>query len=243
MRITFLGTGDAFCSGGRYQTCFLVESKDYRFLIDCGATSLLALRSGKVDIDNIDAIIVSHFHGDHYGGLPFLLLKANFVSTRSKPLHILGPSGIASRVGELMESMYAKVRVDQLSFEVKFHEFSPSGNELGPLQVESYPVIHVPESLPHGIRIQVEEKILSFSGDTGWTDKLYDISKAADLFICECNFYHTVSPSHLNYRRIKQELDQLQCKRIVLNHLGPEMLNKLDVIDLECSHDGLVLEI
>ena len=243
MRITFLGTGDAFCSGGRYQTCFLVELKEFSFLIDCGATSLLALRSGKVNIDDIDAIIVSHFHGDHYGGLPFLMLKANFVSNRSKPLHILGPPGVASRVGELMESMYARVRIDQFSFEVIFHEFSPSGNELGPLQVESYPVIHVPESLPHGVRISVQEKILSFSGDTGWTDKLYDISRAADLFICECNFYHTVSPSHLNYQRIKQELDQLQCKRMVLNHLGPEMLNKLDVVDLECSHDGLVLEI
>jgi ribonuclease BN (tRNA processing enzyme) len=109
--------------------------------------------------------------------------------------------------------------------------------------VESYPVIHVPESQPHGIRIGVEGKTLSFSGDTGWTDKLYDISRTADLFICECNFYQTLSPSHLNYPTIKQELDNLQCKRIVLNHLGPEMLNKLDVVDLEYSQDGLVLEI
>ncbi len=243
MRIKFLGTGDAFCSGGRYQTCFLVELNDYNFLIDCGATSLLALRSAGVDFNHIDAIVLSHFHGDHYGGIPFLLLQANFVSSRSSPLKIFGPPGVADRVGDLMETLYPRVRVDQLSFAVDFDEYGDTGIRLGPLQVESFPVIHVPESLPHAVRITADNKVLAFSGDTGWSDHLLDVSRSADLFICECNFYDTLAASHLSYQTIKGAMNNFKCKRLILNHLGPEMLQNLDKIELECSHDGLVLEV
>jgi ribonuclease BN (tRNA processing enzyme) len=243
MQVRFLGTGDAFCSGGRYQTCFLVEVNGYTFLIDCGATSLTALESGNIDINSIDSIILSHFHGDHFGGIPFLLLKANFVSARSAPLHILGPAGVDRRVGDLMESMYPKVRIDQLSYEVYFHEYSPSGNKLGPLQIESFPMVHVPESLPHGIRITAENKVLAFSGDTGWTDALYDVSRVADLFICECNFFDTSTTSHLNYQTIMAERDNFQCDNIVLNHLGPEMLKNMEKLELTSCYDGLILSV
>jgi len=113
----------------------------------------------------------------------------------------------------------------------------------GPVKIESYPVVHVPETLPHGLRIYLENKCLAFSGDTGWTDNLYKIADQADLFICECNFYQTETSSHLNYRRIIEEADKLNYHRIILNHFGPEMLERLDKLALECSYDGQVIEI
>jgi len=86
MKIQFLGTGDAFCSGGRFQTSFLVTSPQFNFLIDCGGTTLLALKSQKVAIDQLDGVLISHFHGDHFGGLPYLLLALKFQTNRSTPL-------------------------------------------------------------------------------------------------------------------------------------------------------------
>jgi ribonuclease BN (tRNA processing enzyme) len=218
--------------------------KDYRFLIDCGATSLMALNAGGIDSNLIDGIVISHFHGDHYGGLPFLLLDANYIKQRSRRLTIMGPPGVADRVGDLLKVMYPKVALRELSFELEFKEFSNSHKiEMGPLQVESFPVVHVPEAIPHGLRINGKDKTLSFSGDTGWTDSLYDISHTADLFICECNFYQTLSPSHLNYPTIMKQMENFDCKRIILNHLGVEMLKNIDQVELECSYDGLIVTI
>ena len=73
MRLQFLGSGDAFGSGGRFNTCMLVESEFGAFLIDCGASSLIAMRKYGIDPNRIDTVFISHLHGDHFGGLPFLI--------------------------------------------------------------------------------------------------------------------------------------------------------------------------
>ena len=76
MRLTIVGSGDAFGSGGRFNTCFQLESSNATLLIDCGASSLVALNLCGIKPNNIDGVIVSHLHGDHFGGLPFLLIDA-----------------------------------------------------------------------------------------------------------------------------------------------------------------------
>ncbi|MGH6753925.1 MAG: MBL fold metallo-hydrolase, partial [Bradyrhizobium sp.] len=74
MQLQFIGCGDALGSGGRANTCFHVTGDSVNFLIDCGASSLPALKRLDVVSDSIDLILITHFHGDHFGGLPFFLL-------------------------------------------------------------------------------------------------------------------------------------------------------------------------
>ena len=243
MQIQFLGTGDAFCSGGRFQTCFLVNTPSHGFLLDCGATSLLALKRQGIDSTVIDSIIISHFHGDHYGGIPYLLIDANFIVRRTKPLTIAGPTGVAQRVEELLDKSYPGTKIKDLLFEVNFTELKPDLTiPIGPLKVEVFPVVHVPDSCPHGLRVHYQETILAFSGDTGWTETLFKIADSADLFICECNFFSTELPSHLNYKKLIAEIERFNCKRLILNHFGEEMLQNLHACDIECSEDGLTIE-
>ena len=89
-RVRFIGSGDSFASGGRFQTCILVDADGYRFLIDCGATSLIPLKRAAIDPGSIDAVLLTHFHGDHSGGVPYLILDGQF-TRRERPFVVAGP--------------------------------------------------------------------------------------------------------------------------------------------------------
>ena len=106
VRIRVLGCGDAFGSGGRFQSCFMVTSEAGACLLDCGATALVAMRRCAVDPASIDAIFLSHLHGDHFAGLPFLLLEQHFVGRRDRPLVIAGPAGTEQRVMAALEVFF-----------------------------------------------------------------------------------------------------------------------------------------
>ena len=94
MRLTFLGSGDAFGSGGRFNTCFHLQRASHgNVLVDCGASSMVAIRKWGVDPNAISTVLVTHLHGDHFAGLPFFLLDAQLISRRTAPLLLAGPRG------------------------------------------------------------------------------------------------------------------------------------------------------
>src|SRR5690554_2649033 len=103
--VTVLGCGDAFASGGRLHACFYVRSGDAGLLVDCGASVLTSLKWHGVALEDIDTVLISHFHGDHYGGLPYLLLECG-VRQRTKPLTIITPPGGQQRVAALLDLLY-----------------------------------------------------------------------------------------------------------------------------------------
>lgn len=78
VQVRFLGSGDAFGSGGRLQTCFLLEGEKAPVLIDCGASALIAMKREGIDPSEIRWIVLSHLPGDHFGGIPFLILDGQF---------------------------------------------------------------------------------------------------------------------------------------------------------------------
>src|SRR5215471_3420185 len=108
MRLTILGSGDAFGSGGRFNTCFFLETAKGNVIVDFGASSLIALKARHIDPNRIDGILLSHLHGDHFGGLPFLLLDAQFLSRRTQPLLIAGPPGTRARLDALLEVFFPR---------------------------------------------------------------------------------------------------------------------------------------
>ncbi|HVM96938.1 MAG TPA: MBL fold metallo-hydrolase, partial [Candidatus Acidoferrales bacterium] len=125
MRITFLGSADAFCAGGNHQAAYLVEAGGSACLLDCGATTLGGLKRHGIDASRIDAVALSHLHGDHFAGLPFLFLEYIYETPRTRPLDVAGPPGTAERVSTLFQTMYRRTGMKPLPFELRFAELLP----------------------------------------------------------------------------------------------------------------------
>src|SRR5262245_36181170 len=125
--VTFAGSGDAFGSGGRYQACIHVRTQGQPpFLVDCGATSLTALKAAGLDPGEIGTVLVSHLHGDHFGGLPFLILDGQFTG-RTSPLTVAGPPGTAARLHQAMETLFPGSAGVTRRFRVGVTELVPGG--------------------------------------------------------------------------------------------------------------------
>ncbi len=244
MKLTVIGCGDAFASGGRNNTCFHLKTAGTQLLLDCGATSFVAMKQMGMTPQAIDTIVLTHFHGDHYGGVPFFLLDA-IVSKRVHPLTIVSPRGGKARMEQLLESLYPGLAAQIGStFPIHYHEYQDTRKiAIGNIQIQAFPVVHSPASLPHGIRIEAGQKALGFSGDTEWTDALIPLADQTDLFICECNFYDKDGPSHVSYRTLEKHFSELHTRRLVLTHLGDEMLAHAHELPTECLTDGQILSI
>ena len=238
MKVRFLGSGDAFGSGGRLQTCIHVELGASQILLDCGASSLIAMRRFGVDPQAIDTVIISHLHGDHFGGVPFLILDGQF-KRRTRPLLIAGPRGVETRVREAMEVFFPGSTRIERKFETSFMELADRVPvELGPVHVTGFEVSHASGAPPFALRIAGEGKVVAYSGDTEWTESLVDAARGADLFIAEALFFDKRVKYHLDLATLLQHRSRLECRRLVLTHMGEEMLARLDGLAVEAAEDG-----
>ena len=238
MKVRFLGSGDAFGSGGRFQTCIHVESGASQLLLDCGASSLIAMRRFGVDPQAIDTVILSHLHGDHFGGVPFLILDGQF-KRRTRPLLVAGPPGVEKRVREAMEVFFPGSTRIERKFETRFVELADRvAVEVGPVHVTGYEVSHASGAPPFALRITGEGKIVTYSGDTEWTESLVDAARGADLFIAEALSYDKRIRYHLDLATLLEHRARLDCRRLILTHMGEDVLARLDGLAVEAAEDG-----
>jgi ribonuclease BN (tRNA processing enzyme) len=244
MQLRFIGCGDAFGSGGRYNTCFQVTGHSVNFLIDCGASSLPALKRNGIKCEDIDLVLVTHFHGDHFGGLPFLILDAQF-TRRTRPLTIAGPEGVEQRLEQVMEALFENSSKRERRFELQIVTLRPGTTaNLGAVKVTPFPMVHGDSGGPFlGYRIETEGRVIAYTGDTEWNEALIPLGRDADLFISECCFYDRSVKNHLDLKTLEVHLGEIKPKRLILTHMGEEMLARLDSIGCEAAADGMVVEI
>jgi ribonuclease BN (tRNA processing enzyme) len=242
--VTFIGTSDAFGAGGRRQSAVLMRASSGTLLIDCGATTCGGLQEIGAERDEIDAILVSHFHGDHFGGIPHILLAAIYEDHRTRPLVIAGPPEIEARVHALAKAMGHDLSQQEWPFKLKFEEVPPGrAYSIGPARITSFETRHQLEAHPHGYDVRCGEHRVVYSGDTGWFDELPRLSAGADLFICECTYHSRNLDFHLNYELLRERQREFDCGRMMLTHLGAEMAGRRDIEAFETADDGMVVKL
>ena len=239
--VQFLGSGDAFGSGGRFQPCISVRTDRFHLLLDIGASSMTALRQANVDPSSVDAIAVTHLHGDHYGGLPFFILDAQF-RRGAKPLTVMGPPGLRIRVTEALELCFPGSSAVPRKFYTTYLELpAETPSSIGPATVTGYEVPHPSGAPAYGLRVEVDGKIIGYSGDGEWSDALVEVARGADLFICEAYYYQRIVKNHLSYVTLREHRSRLDCRRLILTHMSTDMLDHRSEVDEEAAEDGLIL--
>jgi ribonuclease BN (tRNA processing enzyme) len=244
MQLQFVGCGDALGSGGRYNTCFHLTGNSVNCLIDCGASSLPALKKLGIAREGIDLILITHFHGDHFAGLPFFMLDAQF-GRRSRPLVIAGPEGIETRLTQVMEALFEHSSKTKPKFDLSVIALKPEERRtFGAVTVTPYPVVHGESGGPFlGYRIEAEGRVIAYSADTEWTEALIPLARNADLFVAEAYYYDKIVKNHLSLTTLEAHLPEINPKRLVLTHMSDDMLGRRDTLAYMTADDGMIVEL
>ncbi len=242
--VIFVGTSDAFGAGGRRQPAILVRSARGAALLDCGPTTLTGLASLGVPRDQVDSIFITHYHGDHFGGVPLFLLAAKYADMRSRPIVICGPEGVREHIEATSRALGHPMDDSPWPFEIRYEELA-AGKEVegGPFGARAFEAFHQVETKPHGVMIDTGDHRIAYSGDTGWFEKLPARVKGADLFITECTQYEGDFPYHLNLLQLEEHRRDFDCDRIILTHLGTEMTDRRGKCSFETADDGLIVRL
>lgn len=247
MQVKVVGCGDAFGSGGRGNSCFLVRAAGKTVTLDFGASALVSFHRFALSAADIDMIFLSHLHGDHFAGIPFLLLDGQFVHRREKPLLIVGPTGTRARIEAAMEVLFPRMGQNQWRFEWRVEEVEPgSTTRHGPFTLTTAQVIHGSGAPSTALRLWDGSRTLAFSGDTEWTEALLPIAQDADLFICESFMFDGAPVGHLAYATLAERRADLGARRTLLTHMGDAMWERRGEVDTRhfiVAEDGLELEV
>ena len=247
-RIRILGSGTAFNTDGRgCQAVLLEPGAGAPLLLDVGPDTLRGMAAHGVDPGPIDAVFITHLHGDHIVGWPFLLLHWIFRAGRSRPVDVYGPRGISECLAGLARLSYGELLV-RPPFEIRYHELPPGesaeGTTPGGVRFEALPVVHHPSSL--GYRFEVEGRRIALSGDTEWCDNLVRLSRGTDAAIVECTDVDDAPGSHLALSTLRARAGELETARLVLVHLTDAVARALAADPLAgaiAAYDGLAIDL
>jgi ribonuclease BN (tRNA processing enzyme) len=242
--VIFVGTSDAFGAGGRRQSATLVRGPSGGLLFDCGGTTLSGLNELGIERGEIDTIVLSHFHADHFGGVPSMLIAMLYEDQRDEMLRIAGPPELEPRVRAACEALGHPLDDRLWRFKTEFTVLEPGRpTTLGPVGVVGFQTHHNPEANPQGYVVTVGSRRVAYSGDTGWFEALPEMVAGADLFVCECTQLTPGYEYHLSLEELVERQDQFDVKDMILTHLGTEMAKQRGECALPTADDGLIVRV
>ena len=172
------------------------------------------------------------------------MLDSQFFSKRSAPLLIAGPRGLTEWYERVMETSFPGSSKTKQKFELTLQELEPEvETTFGEVTVTPYMVHHgQPDGPFFALRIKAEDRVITYTGDTQWTDSLIPAAKDADLFVAEAYFRDKSVPLHLDLATLERHLPQIGAKRVVLTHMSDDMLAQRADVNFESAEDGLIVE-
>ena len=163
LKVVILGSGNAFADGNQFQSAHYLEfhEKD-KILLDCGPAILQAIQAAEVNLDDLQYLIISHLHGDHIAGIPFLLLHYKFVIKRlNNPLQIIGPPGLKNQLLDLLNGNYPNLLTAENLFITHEINLNEEKKIFENITVRSYEAYHIPNAFGYTIQMESLKDIYS----------------------------------------------------------------------------------
>lgn len=234
MKLTIVGSADAFNSSGRGHSCYLLESPGCgAVMVDFGATALAGLRRAGRELNELSALAFTHLHGDHIGGFPFLLIDVLFNSQRQTALPVLGPALTRKALEEIVQATYGDVKDELARFPLPIEEFLPGEERsLSGFRVQAFAADHMqPPHRPLCLRFtDPAGTSIAFSGDTRVCDGLFAAADGVDLLVAECTRLHHPAGSHCTWDDWRIALPQVRARAVLFTHLGADVRDSIPAL-------------
>ncbi len=249
MKITFLGVGEA-CDQQFVNTSVLITAANScQLMLDCGFSIPHRYFSLFDDPEKPDAVWISHFHGDHFFGMPLLLLRL-WEMGRTKPLTIISQHGVEEKIISLMDTAY-KGFSRKLQYPLEFKELEPGEKiQFKNLTMQAAQTVHSERNL--GLLVEENDKKIYYSGDGRPSEQAIKLINNCDLIIHESFKMVDDIPNHGSIESNLKLLKQTNSRQLALVHLERkfrrEQINKINTLlknqpNISLPEDGTHLEI
>ena len=222
--LTFLGTGNFLAPPGRYWNSFVMDAS---VLVEPSPTALPHLRRCGFALEDIEVVVVSHFHADHCFGWPFLL-QAAAEGGGGRTVHVVGPPGVEAHLAAMNEAgaVGSVTEMGYANLDLRFVEVDGTWQQAGPLRFRAVEVVHVPYLRCFGYLFDRGSQVVGYSGDTTPCDGLSELAREADVLVVECNGRHTppgVPSSHMDEESVRALQAAHPDVHLILTHLGEQV--------------------
>lgn len=212
-------------------------------VVDFGSGALSTFQSTPLEAQGIHSVLFTHYHGDHFAGIPFLLLYMTHTLKRTESLRILGPDGLHHSVAGWIELALPGF---QPSFPIRMEVVSPGDRfEANGMRIEAVKINHRPESL--GYRIQgANGKTLAMAGDTPFDENLIRLMDGMDTGVLEASLAKRdpSRDSHTSCEEIQANRSLLNVGRLYFTHMNREAFECMEkAFPGMCLTDGQRIEL
>jgi ribonuclease BN (tRNA processing enzyme) len=215
----FLGTGNAFSMDNRYWGSILINNN---ILLDASPIIVPHLKSHHKKLTDIEHVFLTHFHGDHFLGLPFLLLDFAYLEAPDHDLIIIGPTGVKEKIQNITESSFPGIFTKlEGKLNIDYHEISGPGNyNLDRLEFRAEQMAHG-SAEGYGYIITIGDMNISYTGDTDLCDGVFALANDSNILIIEMSNPYQDVPGHMNLKKLKLLQEKIDTGiNIILNHIG-----------------------
>ena len=234
--LQLLGTGTIRTEQNVACAASLITTGESKILVDCGPGCFIRLKEAGIPIRKINCIFITHFHPDHVSDLISLLFAYFHTGTSENSLEIFGPVGLKTFWKNQIKTYGQWVNSPIFSFQ----ELTKNSLDMSNFSMSWKKVSHNEESI--GYRFEFGDKIISFSGDSGYCPELIELTKNANIAVLECAYPDSqTDPFHLNPSAISKIANLSGAKKIILTHLYPEVFPENPVKIIRKIYQGRVV--
>jgi ribonuclease BN (tRNA processing enzyme) len=219
LELSFLGSANAFTPGGRYWSGFVANG---RYVFEAPPTLLPHLKRLGVPLADIRAVFISHFHGDHFLGLPFLFLEHLYLTPRREDLLIVGPPGIEAKIEDLADLAFPGLSSADAGYRRVYVEAQPGGEQpLADVSFQALRMRHAGGKLEcFGYKLRLGDKTVAYTGDTEMCDEIFLLAQGTDVLVMDCSYCEGEGPEHVGLADMLEVRKRVSPRTtIVLTHL------------------------